>query len=106
MQNIKTMLPYLLVNVLGFYLLPLAIQDTGTAMFLMLIGLPLVCLLTALLYGYRNGWHGAYAFLVALLFVPTLFIYYNSSAWVYLVGYGVLALLGNFLGKLFHKPTH
>ncbi len=102
-MKLKFMLPYLVVNAIAFYLLPLLIQNTGIAMFVMLIGIPLVCFLVALVYGIKNGLNWLYPFMVAILFIPTIFIFYNYTAWVYIVGYGVIALIGNFVGKLFYK---
>ncbi|MFV0497539.1 MAG: hypothetical protein ACK5L0_05135 [Candidatus Fimivivens sp.] len=41
MNKFLKMLPYILVNFAAFYLLPMIIQDTGSAMFVMLFGIPL-----------------------------------------------------------------
>ncbi|HBI71561.1 MAG TPA: hypothetical protein DDY59_00010 [Lachnospiraceae bacterium] len=62
--------------------LPIAIRDTGSAMAVMLMFIPVI---------------------IALLFFPTIFIFYNSTAWVYIIAYGVIAAIGNFIGKLFFK---
>jgi len=37
------------------------------------------------------------------LFIPTIFIFYNESAAVYVLIYGLIAAIGNFLGSLFKK---
>ena len=44
----------------------------------------------------------AYSTVVALLFAPTIFVFYNYTAWVYVIGYGLLALTGSVIGKLFY----
>lgn len=101
--NLKV-IPYLIVNALAFYLLPLLIQDTGSAMLILLIGMPFICFVTAVVFGAQNSFQWLYALIVAMLFIPSIFIFYNSSAWVYPVAYGILALIGNFIGKmLFQK---
>ncbi len=105
MKKIKEMLPYLIVNVIAFYFIPIIIKDTGTAMVVMLILLPLICLLTSLIYGMKNSFNILYVILVALLFAPTIFIYYNSTASVYILGYGFVALVGNLVGKIFYKKN-
>ena len=51
----KKMTPYLFVNMLAFYLLPMIIRDTGTAMVVMLVGIPLICVTVAIVYGAKNG---------------------------------------------------
>lgn len=102
MNQYKTMLPYLGVNALAFYLLPLVVQDTGSAMAVMLVMLPAVCLITALIFGVKQSFHWLYALAVALLFVPTIFLFYNESATAYTFAYGVIALAGNGIGAVFH----
>lgn len=98
------LLPYLLVNAVAFYLAPLLIQDTGSAMLVMLIGTPVICFVTAIAFGAKNSFNLIYPLAVALLFVPAIFIVYNKSATIYVLVYGTVALVGNLIGKLFHKP--
>ena len=83
--KLLNMLPYLIVLAVDFYLLPVAAQNTGAAMLLMLCVMPLVALVIGL-----------------LLFIPTIFIYYNASAWVYPLFYALLVLVGNLIGRLFY----
>ena len=56
-----------------------------------------ICLITSVFYGIRNGFNFWYILIVAIMFAPSIFIFYNSSAWVYVVGYAVIALLGNLI---------
>ncbi|MFI3292621.1 MAG: hypothetical protein SNI70_03775 [Rikenellaceae bacterium] len=102
-MKLKPMIPYLMVNIMAFYLLPIVIKDTGSAMAVMLLGIPLICLLTAIIYGVKNSFNFMYPIIVAILFAPTISIFYNSTASVYIIGYGVIALIGNFVGALFYK---
>ena len=103
MNVFKRMLPYILVILIAFYLLPLLMRDTGTAMAVLLLFIPLVCFVCSLVYGVMESFHWQYALMTAILFLPSIFLYYNSSASVYSVGYGVLALIGNLLGALFKR---
>ncbi|MDD4796974.1 MAG: hypothetical protein PHO66_04335 [Eubacteriales bacterium] len=103
LKAFKTMLPYWLIIALGFYLLPLLIGDTGSAMAILLIALPLICLICALVYGAKHAFHWLFAVGIALLFVPSIFLFYNASAWVYSPGYGVVVAVGNLLGWLLGK---
>lgn len=95
----KKSLPYVLLLLLDFYLLPVWIRGTGSAVLMLLCIIPAVCFLCSVLYGFRRGISLYYPLLAAALFVPSLFIYYNISAWVYLVIYGILAFLGEALGS-------
>ena len=103
MDKWKRMIPYLAVLAVDFYLLPALIRDTGSGMVMLLMVIPLVCFACSLVYGIRNSFCIWYCVIAAALFVPTIFIYYNASAWIYVVGYGIAALLGNLIGMAFHK---
>ena len=41
-----------------------------------------------------------------ILFVPTIFIFYNESAAVYVLIYGIIATTGNLLGSLIKKMSN
>lgn len=88
---------------IDFYIVPLVIQDTGSAMAVMLVILPMICLITSIFYGTRNGFDFWYILIVAIMFTPTLFIFYDSSAWVYIIGYAIVALIGVLIGLPFRK---
>lgn len=98
-------LPYLLVILLGFYWLPLLIVDTGSAMMLLLVIIPLICFLCSCVYGARHSFNFFYAMIVAVLFIPSIFIFYNTTAWVYSLGYGIISLIGNLVGALFYRSA-
>ncbi|NMM94371.1 hypothetical protein [Bifidobacterium oedipodis] len=89
-----------IVVIIDFYALPLVMRDTGSAVVLMLIAMPLVLFATSVAYGLRHGWRYQYPIIVALLFVPTIFIFYNSSALIYIIVYGIIAVLGDAFGHI------
>ena len=104
MEKIKKMLPYLLINIGIFYLLPTLMKDTGSAMIILLILMPLCCFLTSLAYGVKNSFSWTYPIFVMLIFLPSIFIFYNESAMVYVFVYGFISLLGSFVGdRVFRK---
>ncbi len=72
-------------------------------MIVMLMIIPLIGLLASVFYGIRNGFDFWYILIVAIMFTPSIFIFYNSSAWVYVVGYTVIALLGNLIALPLRK---
>ena len=96
----KKMVLHWLLLALVFYLLPLAMRDTGTAMVVLLVAMPLACLGVGLAFGMKNKNVLAFSGVAALLFVPTVFIYYNSSALVYALAFGVMVLAGCTIGRL------
>ena len=92
------MLPYWGIILVVFYLLPIVIQGMGSAMLILLIAIPVICFVCALLYGTKNGFNIIFPIVVGLLFIPSLFIFYNETAWVYSVAYLVISLIGNLIG--------
>ena len=103
MEKLKKNWIYYLIILIAFYLLPMLIKDTGSGMTILLIVIPLITLITSLIYGLRNTFDFIYPLVIAILFVPTLFIYYNTSAWVYIISYSMIALIGELLGKTLQK---
>ncbi len=89
---------YALVIAADFFLLPLLIRDTGSAMVIMLAITPVIILLAAALCGAWAGFDWRLTAITATLFVPAIFRYYNESAWVYSLAYAALALGANALG--------
>ena len=102
-NKLLTLLPHLAALAADFYLLPLLARDTGSAMLLMLIVMPLAAFLTGVAYGVRNGFCVLLPIAAAVLFIPTIWIHYNASAWVYAPAYGVIVLVGNGLGRAFYR---
>lgn len=98
----KNWINYFII-LIAFYIVPMLIKDTGSGMFILLIVIPLITLITSLIYGLRNAVDFIYPLIVAILFIPTLFIYYNISAWVYIIAYSLIALIGEILGKTLQK---
>ena len=101
-QKLTTMLPFLILLALDFYLAPWLIRDTGTAMLAMLLAMPLAAFLTALAYGLRQGFWLLFPLAAAVLFLPSVPLYYNSSAWGYALFYGGTVLAGMALGRAVH----
>lgn len=102
----KKLIAFILcIIILGidFYLLPFLIKDTGTAMLLMLCVMPLVALASSVAYGIYRGFSITPAIAALVLFIPTIFIHYNSSAWIYAVVYALIALAGIGIGRVFYK---
>ena len=101
-QKLTKAAPYLLLFAANFYLLPLLMQNTGTAMLLTLCVMPLLTFCTALFYGARQGFHPLLPAAALLLFLPTLPLYYNVTAWPHAIIHAILALAGMSTGRLFH----
>lgn len=103
MEKSKWNIAFFVIIVLNFYAVPLLIIDTGSAMTIMLRIIPAICFVTSVLYGIKNGFHLSFPLFVAIVFIPSIFIFHNSSAWVYTIGYGVISLLGTLLSLIVQK---
>lgn len=47
-----------------------------------------------------------YPLIVAILFIPSIFIYYNESALIHSVWYLVISTIGLVLGTIIYKLSH
>ena len=101
--KLMSLLPCFAVFGLEFYLLPLLMRDTGGAMLLMLLVMPLTAFLTAAVYGVFRGFSLLLPLGAGVLFLPSVFLVYNASAWVYGIVYAVVVLAGNGLGRAFYR---
>ena len=106
MKKIREMSVYLIVIILAFYALPAFINDTGSGIFFLLILIPIICFLTSLIYGIRHSFNLIFLLIIMALFIPTIFIFYNESAAVYVLIYGINAVIGNLLGSLIKKMSN
>ncbi|HMN12113.1 MAG TPA: hypothetical protein PKD55_07295 [Bellilinea sp.] len=101
--KIRAILAPLILILATFYLLPLGIKDTGIGMWVLLIIAPVVCIIAAMLVALRLGFAWWFPLLVGALFVPTIWIFYNESAWVYIIAYTLVSFLGLGAGVLMRK---
>ena len=99
MDKLKKNIFIYILLIINFYFLPALIKDTGTAMVMMLIIIPLITLFVSIYYGKKNGFDIWYIISVGILFFPSIFLFYNSSALIYTVIYTAIALIGNLIGK-------
>jgi len=102
-KTLLKMIPYITILAADFYILPWLIRDTGAAMLMMLFVIPLISFACAVVYGVCLGFDSILPIIAMILFAPTIFIYYNSSAWPYIIAYGVIASVGIGIGRIFHK---
>ena len=93
----------LVIAMIAFYAMPIFIIDTGSGMFFLLLVIPVFCFISGLIYGIIDGFKWFYPIILAVLFIPAIFIYFNSSALIYTLIYGVITLIGNMVGWLIYR---
>ncbi len=59
---------------------------------------PLYLYISSVLLGIKHGFCSIYAVAAAVLFFPTLLIYFTPNTWVAALIYGGIALAGNLMG--------
>jgi hypothetical protein len=100
-QSIKRYLTEIITMVLQvclFYILPLFAGPTDA------MGMVVLMLGGTALLSIANGWISTnkirflYCILAALVFIPTIPIYYNWSAAIHIVWYFLVSLIGTILG--------
>ncbi len=68
---------------------------------------PLYLYISSIVLGVKYGFCSIYAVAAALLFLPTLLIYFTYNVWAASLIYGGIALAGNLMGvgigKAYHK---
>ena len=98
----RQLLVYVVVALL-YYLIPVfLIQDTGSAMFLLLIGIPVIVFVVSMLFSVKFGYYWYFPIIIGLLWIPNLFLL-NDSAAIYILMYAVVSLIGQLIGLLFKK---
>lgn len=91
------------IQLIMFYLFPLTAGPTD------MMGLVLILLFTTLLLSgiltiiSNNKIKYIYPIIVALVFIPSVFIYYNESALIHSVWYFVVSVIGTIVGYIIYK---
>ena len=63
----------------------------------------LYALISSIIMSKKYGFNILIVLLIAVLFIPTVLIYYNETALIYAIIYFILAFIGGFMGNLFYK---
>lgn len=96
----------LLIQLFMFYLFPLL--DTTTNGLGMVVLIILVTLLLSIIIGSvsKEKIKYLYPILVSILFIPSVFIYYNESALVHSIWYLVVSTIGLLIGTIIYIFIH
>lgn len=103
MKISKRELLYFIPIVAVFYILPLLANDTGLLIVNLLGITPVICFLSSMIYAINKESNILYPIICTILYIPTIFVYYNESASIYTVIYGIILFVSYMLGKLIRK---
>ena len=96
----------ILLQMFIFYLLPICMGNIG-ALGMVLLILVSTFILSIIIGGISNNKiKYLYPVVVAILFIPTIFIYYNESAFVHSLWYLVVSSMGLVIGIVIHKLSN
>mgnify|MGYP003303193005 CR=1 FL=1 len=79
MKKLKQMLPYILIYIIAFFLVPLVITNQGAFMLVLLAIFPVLCIGLSIMYGAKYGFDLLYVILVPLIFAITVFSSSNAN---------------------------
>ncbi len=82
-----------------YYLIPLT-KTQGLVIISLLIIYPLVNFILSLIQAKKHGFDLMIPILSGLLFLPTVYIYYNESALFYVLAYATISLFGSGIGAI------
>lgn len=93
----------LLIQLLMFYLCPLFMGDTDMIGLILLIVIGTFILSIVLGFISRDRFKYIYPLVICILFLPSVFIYYNESALVHALWYLIISLCGMLVGTFCYK---
>ena len=94
---------FLVIQILVFYLLPLFSEPSGAMGMIMLMVLATMMLSVVLGSISKHKIKYLYPLVIALLFIPSVFLYYNESALIHALGYLAASAIGLGLGIITQK---
>lgn len=105
MRYIKEII-ILAIQMFMFYIFPLFMylyEPIGTVMLILLTTFIISIVISIIS---KNKIKYLYPIIIAILFIPSVFIYYNESALVHSIWYLVISFIGIILGTIIYKLTH
>ena len=103
MKNCINELIIIVIQLLVFYMLPLFVgSESAIGMVLLIL---LITFILSIITGIfiKRKIKYLYPILVSLLFIPSIFIYYNESALIHSIWYLVVSLVGLVVGVVIRK---
>ena len=96
----------LLIQLFMFYIFPLFAGPTDAMGMVLLIILATLILSTIIASISKEKIKYLYSIIIAILFIPSVFIYYNESALIHSVWYLVISSIGLIVGTIIYKIIH
>ncbi len=93
---------YIIAAILVYNLSPIALVLLRSPLYNLLPPFYLCTnLVIGFLYGRKIGTDPILPVCLCIAFIPTIYIFFNSTVWIYQIGYFLLSLLGMAIGKVY-----
>lgn len=91
--------------IIVFYLLPALPQspDGGGEVVILGMLVPTILFILNVFYAWILKFTWKFSVVSSLLFIPVIFIYFNLSAWGFVIAFMIISLLGNLVGFIILK---
>lgn len=99
---LKQIVYYLIIGIIYYPLCLSMMKDTGSAMFTLLILVPVLVFVLSAIFGRQNGFRWYFSLIVGLMWVPHIFIF-NDSMMIYCFIFMIVSYLGQGIGLM---PRH
>jgi len=104
----KDILKVILTTIIVYNMIPIInrlfpVTETYTFLTDLWISNSICAFVCSLLFCKKYGFKLWIALLVAILFMPTMLIFYNSSVLIFAIVYFVIAVIGCIVGTVCHK---
>ena len=95
-----------IIQLFLFYIVPLFVgpRDTIGLIFLLIVGTFILSIIIASISKEKVKYF--YPLVVAILFIPSIYIYYNETAFIHIVWYFMDSLIGIVIGTVIYKLTN
>lgn len=99
----KNYIKFVVILSIIFYLLPLVIKDTATGMLILLLVMPILIFNLTFWFVKKTKFSVWYPILVGLVFLPTVYLLYNSTAIIYVFIFSIISLIAAIIAG--YKPV-
>lgn len=106
MKKFKKEIIVILIQLFMFYIFPLFAGPTDAMGMVFIIWSSILILSTIIASISKGKIKYLYPIIIAILFIPSVFIYYNESALVHSIWYLVTSIIGILFGTVIYKLTH
>lgn len=93
----------LIIQLIMFYLFPLTAGPTDVMGMIIILIMSVFILSIIIGVLSKEKIKYLYPIIVAILFIPSIFIYYNESALIHAVWYLIVSILGIIIGTIINK---